>query len=58
MNAEFDKEIKEALKEKTILEDIENNDYKLYNYTKINKNTMLVIIIAKFKFIPSNTLFK
>ena len=29
MNAEFDKEIKEALKEKTILEDIENNDYKL-----------------------------
>ena len=40
MNAEFDKEIKEALKEKTILEDIQNNDYKLYNYTKINKNTI------------------
>ena len=44
MNAEFDKEIKEALKEKTILEDIENNDYKLYNYTKINKNTIRNIL--------------
>lgn len=44
MNAEFDKEIKEALKEKTILEDIENNYYKLYNYTKINKNTIRNIL--------------
>lgn len=48
MNAEFDKEIKEALKEKTILEDIENNDYKLYNYTKINKNTIRNILDEEF----------